>query len=156
MKVLFLCTHNRCRSIFAEAIFSHLAPEGFSGFSAGSEPAMQPHPKTIDTLQKHGFATDGLTSKSWDDLVDLQPDIVITVCDKAAGEACPLFFGHALKAHWGMPDPSQVIGSEAEINDAFEAVYTEFFERLSVLVNRLREKPAPEQLQQTLDDLGEH
>ena len=156
MKVLFLCTHNRCRSIFAEAIFNHLAPEGVSGLSAGSEPAGQPHPKTISTLQKHGIATGGLASKSWDDLADLQPDIVITVCDKAAGEACPLFFGQALKAHWGMADPSQVIGSEAEIKDAFEAVYKAFSERLSALVERLRENPAQEQLQQTLNNLGAH
>src|SRR5690606_15471786 len=154
MNVFFLCTHNRCRSIFAEAIFDHLAPDGVSGFSAGSEPAGQPHSKTIATLRKHGISTQGLASKSWDDLGDLQADVVITVCDKAAGEACPLFFGQAVKAHWGLPDPPPVIGTEAEVNGAFGSVYNRFFERLSVLVERLRENPTRDQLQQILTNLG--
>ncbi len=100
MKILFLCTANSCRSILAEALFNHLAPVGMRAFSAGSEPRGEINPLTLEALN---------------------PDFVITVCDKAAGEACPVHFGPATKAHWGLVDPSESVGSPDEIGAAFDA-----------------------------------
>lgn len=121
MKVLFMCTANSCRSILSEAMFNHLAPAGFEAVSAGSFPKGQVLPRSLTTLQAAGIATDGLSSKGNDAFADSPPDIVITVCDKAAGETCPVYFGPALKAHWGLEDPSDVKGSEEQINAAFNA-----------------------------------
>ena len=121
MKVLFMCTANSCRSILSEAMFNHLAPAGFEAVSAGSFPKGQVLPRSLTTLQAAGIATDGLSSKGNDAFEDSPPDIVITVCDKAAGESCPVYFGPALKAHWGLEDPSDVTGSEAQIDAAFNA-----------------------------------
>lgn len=115
MKVLFLCTANSCRSILSEAVFNHLAPAGMKAYSAGSQPKGEVHPLSISALQRAGISTDGLSSKSSDAHAELAPDFVITVCDKAAGEACPVFFGPAVKAHWGLSDPSDLQGSAAEL-----------------------------------------
>lgn len=120
MKVLFMCTHNRCRSILSEAVFNHLAPDGFEAVSAGSHPSGEVSPLTLNTLKRAGITTEGLYSKSSDVFADAPPDVVITVCDRAAGEACPVYFGHALKAHWGLEDPSALEASEADIQQAFE------------------------------------
>jgi arsenate reductase len=121
MKVLFLCTANSCRSILSEALFNHLAPAGFLGVSAGSFPAGRVHPLSLRTLQEAGIASDGLCSKACAAFADSPPDIVISVCDKAAGEPCPVFFGPALKAHWGLEDPSERAGDEAQVRAAFHA-----------------------------------
>ncbi|KSW27386.1 MULTISPECIES: arsenate reductase ArsC [unclassified Pseudomonas] len=121
MRVLFMCTANSCRSILSEALFNHLAPEGFEALSAGSFPGGQVLPRSLATLERAGIATEGLSSKGNDAFADNPPDIVITVCDKAAGEACPLYFGPALKAHWGLQDPSTAQGDEAQLDDAFRA-----------------------------------
>ncbi|MBW5414512.1 arsenate reductase ArsC [Pseudomonas sp. MAG002Y] len=120
MKVLFMCTHNRCRSILSEAVFNHLAPDGFEAVSAGSHPSGEVSPLTLDALKRAGITTEGLYSKSSDVFADAPPDVVITVCDRAAGEACPVYFGHALKTHWGLEDPSALEASEADIQQAFE------------------------------------
>ncbi|MEZ3137114.1 arsenate reductase ArsC [Stutzerimonas kunmingensis] len=121
MKILFLCTANSCRSILAEALFNHLAPAGMRAFSAGSEPRGEINPLTLEALARAGIAADGLYSKSSDAHQALNPDFVITVCDKAAGEACPVYFGPATKAHWGLVDPSESVGSPEEIKAAFDA-----------------------------------
>ncbi|OTG91901.1 arsenate reductase ArsC [Acinetobacter sp. ANC 3813] len=120
MKFLFLCTGNSCRSILSEAIFNARAPEGFSACSAGSQPSGQVHPLTIQTLQHLGIATAGLSSKSMQDCEAFQPEIVITVCGSAAQEPCPLYLGKALKAHWGLDDPSHLDLPEAEKLAAFQ------------------------------------
>lgn len=120
MKVLFMCTHNRCRSILSEAVFNHLAPDGFEAVSAGSHPSGEVSPLTLNALKRAGIITEGLYSKSSDVFADAPPDVVITVCDRAAGEACPVYFGYALKAHWGLEDPSALEASEADIQQAFE------------------------------------
>ncbi|SEQ73943.1 MULTISPECIES: arsenate reductase ArsC [Pseudomonas] len=120
MKVLFMCTHNRCRSILSEAVFNHLAPDGFEAVSAGSHPSGEVSPLTLNALKRAGITTEGLYSKSSDVFADAPPDVVITVCDRAAGEACPVYFGHVLKAHWGLEDPSALEASEADIQQAFE------------------------------------
>jgi len=121
MKVLFMCTANSCRSILSEALFNHLAPEGFHAISSGSFPKGQVLPRSLTTLQAAGISTDGLYSKGNDAFEGSPPDIVITVCDKAAGETCPVYFGPALKAHWGLEDPSDVQGDETQIDAAFHA-----------------------------------
>ncbi|MBP3999155.1 arsenate reductase ArsC [Pseudomonas koreensis] len=121
MRVLFMCTANSCRSILSEAMFNHLAPAGFEAVSAGSFPKGQVLPRSLTTLQAAGISIDGLTSKGNEAFEGNPPDIVITVCDKAAGEACPVYFGPALKAHWGLEDPSDVRGDEDTIDAAFRA-----------------------------------
>ena len=121
MRVLFMCTANSCRSILSEAMFNHLAPQGFQAISAGSFPKGQVLPRSLMTLQEAGIGIDGLSSKGNDAFEDNPPDIVITVCDKAAAEACPVYFGPAIKAHWGLADPSEVKGDEASVTAAFHA-----------------------------------
>ncbi len=121
MRVLFMCTANSCRSILSEAMFNHLAPQGFQAISAGSFPKGQVLPRSLTTLQEAGIAIDGLSSKGNDAFEANPPDIVITVCDKAAGEACPVYFGPALKAHWGLEDPSEVQGDETVVAAAFHS-----------------------------------
>lgn len=121
MRVLFMCTANSCRSILSEAMFNHLAPQGFQAVSAGSFPKGQVLPRSLTTLLEAGIAIDGLSSKGNDAFQNNPPDIVITVCDKAAGETCPVYFGPAIKAHWGLEDPSEIEGDEASVSAAFHA-----------------------------------
>lgn len=122
MNVLMLCTGNSCRSILAEATFNHLAPAGWHAVSAGSKPAGYVHPRSLALLAREGISTDGLHSKSWDDL-PLTPDIVISVCGNAAGETCPAYLGPVLRSHWGVEDPAHATGSDAEIDAAFVTAY---------------------------------
>lgn len=122
MNVLFLCTGNSCRSLIAEALFNHLAPAGWRALSAGSQPTGVSNPRALALLTRKGISTAGYFSKSWDAL-PLTPDIVITVCASAAGEACPAYLGPVLRAHWGVDDPSHVTGSEAIVDAAFERAY---------------------------------
>ncbi|MDE2260873.1 MAG: arsenate reductase ArsC [Betaproteobacteria bacterium] len=122
MNLLFLCTGNSCRSILAEAIFNHLAPAGWKAMSAGSHPTGQVHPRSLALLAREGLPTQGHYSKSWDNLPQ-PPDIVITVCDSAAGETCPAYLGPALRAHWGVDDPAKATGTDEEIGAAFMTAY---------------------------------
>ena len=134
MKILFLCTANSCRSILCEAVFNHLAPAGMKAYSAGSQPKGVVHPLSLKTLESAGISTTGLFSKSSDIHESLAPDFVITVCDKAAGEACPVFFGPATKAHWGLADPSEYQGSEDEIEAAFAATLEQIKARVEAFL----------------------
>ncbi|WP_462381871.1 arsenate reductase ArsC [Pseudomonas sp. Marseille-QA0892] len=120
MKVLFMCTANSCRSILSEAVFNHMAPAGFKAVSSGSFPRGEVLPQTLETLQRVGIDTAGLYSKGNDAFESDPPDVVITVCDKAAGEACPVYFGPAVRSHWGLADPSHVQGDRAETDAAFD------------------------------------
>lgn len=131
MKVLFMCTANSCRSILSEAVFNHLAPPGFEAISSGSFPKGQVLPRSLSTLQAAGISTEGLYSKGNEAFAESPPDVVITVCDKAAGEACPVYFGPAMKAHWGLADPSDVLGDEASVQAAFDAT-------LAIIATRCR------------------
>ncbi len=121
MNVLFLCTANSCRSILSEALFNHLAPAGMRAYSAGSQPKGEVHPQALAALRRAGVATDGLSSKGTETHIELAPELVITVCDKAAGDVCPVFFGPAIKAHWGLADPAELTGTPAQIAAAFDA-----------------------------------
>ena len=122
MNVLFLCTGNSCRSVISEGTFNHLAPAGMKAISAGSQPAGKLHPRAVALLNAKGISTEGYYSKSWNDL-PLTPDIVVTVCGSAAGETCPAYLGPVLRTHWGVDDPGHVVGTEEEINTAFEQTY---------------------------------
>jgi protein-tyrosine-phosphatase len=122
MNVLFLCTGNSARSILAEALTNHLAGGRVSAYSAGSFPKPHPHPLALDVLRSHAIQTSGLRSKSWNDFtVPAAPviDVVITVCDAAAAEVCPIWPGKPLKVHWGIPDPAAAGGSDDEQRAAF-------------------------------------
>jgi len=154
MRILFLCTANSCRSILCEALFNHLAPTGMRAYSAGSQPKGCVNPLTLAALTRAGVSIEGLASKSCDALTGLAPDLVITVCDKAAGEACPLFFGPALKAHWGLADPSEVEGSDTEIAAAFDASVARIKTRISAFLALPFERLDAGQLRAELAHIG--
>ncbi|WP_422416842.1 arsenate reductase ArsC [Pseudomonas sp. GZD-222] len=154
MRILFMCTANSCRSILSEALFNHLAPAGFEAVSAGSFPKGQVLPRSLSTLQRAGIAISGLSSKGNDAFADNPPDIVITVCDNAAGEACPVYFGPALKSHWGLEDPSETHGSEAQIEAAFDATLAHIERRCKAFLALPFEQLESEGLQRELNRIG--
>jgi arsenate reductase len=121
--VLFLCTGNSARSIMGEALINHLGDRRFRGYSAGSTPRGEVHPLTLETLKRAGIGTEGLRSKPWGEFAVLDApkmDFVFTVCDNAAGEACPVWPGQPMTAHWGIEDPAAVTGPEFRQQAAFE------------------------------------
>ena len=157
--VLFLCTHNSARSILAEAVLNHISRGRFKGFSAGSQPRenQQPNPLALKVLREAGVAIEGLSSKSWD--VFAQPDapqmdLVITVCDNAAGEVCPFWPGQPATAHWGYADPSELKGSEEERAEAFRLTLHAIRRRLDLLVNLPPQRVSKLMLQNTARDLA--
>ncbi len=121
MKILFICTHNRCRSILSEAIANQTGNGLLDARSAGSQPVGEVHPLSLRYLLQVGYQTDGLRSQSWDEFEEFAPELVITVCDSAASEPCPVWFGKTLVAHWGLEDPSKVQGTDEDIQAAFVA-----------------------------------
>lgn len=133
MNILFLCTGNSCRSILAEATFNHLAPPGWRAMSAGSQPAGFVHPRSLALLAREGIPTEGLSSKSWDDLL-ATPDIVVTVCASAAGETCPVYLGSAVRTHWGVEDPAHATGTDEEIDAAFMLAYRTLRKRIEAFL----------------------
>lgn len=135
MKILFVCTHNRCRSILAEAVSRQLGGALLEVRSAGSQPAGQVHPLSLKYLAQAGYSTDGLRSQSWDAFEDFAPDLVVTVCDSAAGEACPVWFGKTVKVHWGLKDPSALSGSEEDVKAAFLATIGTLEKRIQSLLD---------------------
>lgn len=152
--VLFLCTGNSCRSIMAEALLAHYGAGRFKSVSAGSFPAGYVHPMSIKTLEKQGIAAEGSRSKSWDEFADEKIDIVITVCDNAAGESCPLFPGNWVKAHWGVPDPAKFEGSEKEIAEEFLRVFHVLERRIQMLIHLPVEIMSEEKLKEKLTLIG--
>lgn len=138
LNVLFLCTHNSARSVLGEALASTRHPGRLRGFSAGSTPSGRVHPIARDLALSLGYPDSALRSKSWDEFAAPGApimDMIITVCDDAAGEQCPVWPGHPVTAHWGYPDPSQVTGGEAVQREAFQAVLDDMAERLDALVD---------------------
>ncbi len=122
-KVLVLCTGNSCRSIMAEALINHLGQGRFVAQSAGSHPAGYVHPLSLETLRRHGIPLPPARSKSWDEFRDTPFDFIITVCDEAAAESCPVFLGEGQRLHWSTPDPAKAQGSDAEIQAAFDGAF---------------------------------
>jgi len=145
VNILYICTHNRCRSILSEAITNHLSNGTLRAFSAGSQPVGEVHPLSIRYLKEKGIETSSLKSQSWDDFEEIRPDIVITVCDSAANEPCPMWFGETTTIHWGLPDPSKLNGTDAEIRQAFLNVMASIEHRVKQLLElRLEDKTAKE------------
>ena len=137
-QILILCTGNSARSIMAEAIINTLGAGRFVAHSAGSQPAGRVPPLALEMLSAIGYPTAQLRSKSWDEFAAAdapQMDFIITVCDNAAGETCPLWPGQPISAHWGFPDPAAVQGSEAEQRAAFEQVFQRITQRVRLLLN---------------------
>ena len=136
MNILYICTHNRCRSILSEAITNHLAQGRVRAYSAGSQPAGQVHPLSLKYLKEKGIFTDGLHSQSWDEFAEHDIDVVITVCDSAAAEPCPHWRNYDVtQFHWSLPDPSKLKGTEEEIRDAFYAVMRTIEQRVEKLLH---------------------
>lgn len=133
LKLLFICTHNRCRSILCDAIANQDGQGKLIAKSGGSSPVGQVHPLTLKHLEKHGYSIEGLTSDSWDAHEDFQPDVVVTVCDQAAGESCPVWFGNSIKLHWGLNDPSKLAEDEAKADAAFTDVISIIKDRTAKL-----------------------
>ncbi|MFQ3206932.1 MAG: arsenate reductase [Glaciecola sp.] len=133
MKILYICTHNRCRSILSEAITNGIAGDIIQAKSAGSQPAGIVHPLSVKYLKQTGYLTQDLQSQSWDDFENFHPDVVVTVCDSAAGETCPIYFTDSIKVHWGLSDPSKVEGDEAAVEHAFLACIDKIVVRVKKL-----------------------
>ena len=135
--VLFLCTGNSARSILGEAIVNNLGGGHFKAFSAGSHPKGVVHPFALDLLKSLGFLAKGLRSKSWEEFASVeapQMNFIFTVCDDAAGEACPAWPGHPMTAHWGIPDPAAVEGSEVERRAAFRQAFAALENRIKLFL----------------------
>jgi protein-tyrosine-phosphatase len=138
INVLFLCTGNSARSILAEAILRKDGGERFRAFSAGSMPKGAVNPFALKVLESYGYPIDGLTSKSWEVFAGADAprmDFVLTVCDNAAGEACPLWPGQPISAHWGIEDPAAVEGSDVDKERAFVRAFRYLKNRVSLLIN---------------------
>jgi arsenate reductase len=136
--VLFLCTGNSARSILAECILRDAGKGSFSAFSAGSYPKGEVHPLALKLLAEHGFSTTDLRSKSWNEFAASGPlamNFVFTVCDQAAGELCPVWPGQPVTAHWGIPDPAAVDGSEAERMLAFRDAFRALERRIKIFIS---------------------
>ena len=136
--VLFLCTGNSARSIFGEAIMNHRGGPDFHGFSAGSHPTGTVNPNALKLLASARLPMEGLRSKSWDEFQKpgaQQMDFVFTVCDTAASESCPLWPGHPITAHWGVPDPAAVKGTQEEIERAFRDAYFLLEKRIELFLS---------------------
>jgi arsenate reductase (thioredoxin) len=155
--VLFLCTGNSARSIMAEVILNRAGQARFRAFSAGSHPKGRIHPYTIDLLQKLHFDLSGLRSKSWTEFaVSDAPrlDFVFTVCDNAASEACPIWPGQPMTAHWGVPDPAEATGNEAEVRLAFADAFRMLSNRINIFVSLPMRSLDALSLQKQLDAIG--
>jgi protein-tyrosine-phosphatase len=161
INVLFLCTHNSARSILAEALLNSVGDGRFKAYSAGSSPRenRQPNPKALRVLQDARIDTTGLYSKSWDEFAKPDApkmDLIITVCDNAAGEVCPVWPGHPATAHWGYPDPSEVQGTDEERYEAFRKTMHAIKHQLDLLVNLPAERLQSMALGQTARELAKH
>ena len=157
--VLFLCTANSARSIMAEAILNQLGAGRFRAFSAGSHPASAVNPYAIELLRRNHYKTDNLRSKNWDEFAQADAphmNFVLTVCDKAAGEVCPVWPGQPMSAHWGVADPVDTQGNEEAIFRAFTDAFMVLKRRIALLVNLPIEKLDRLALQKELVDIGQH
>ena len=155
--VLFLCTGNSARSIMAEAILNSLGKDEFKAFSAGSHPTGKVNPFALELLEKNRLRTSGFRSKDWSEFI--RPGapfmhFVFTVCDQAAAEACPVWPGQPMTAHWGVHDPAAIEGTEAEKRKAFLKAYTELYRRISLFICLPFETLSNLALKEKLDEIG--
>ena len=161
LNVLFLCTGNSARSIFAEAAINHPTIGGgkFIGYSAGSYPKGHPHPLALEILRQNHIPTDGLRSKSWSEFAGTgapRMDFVFTVCDQAAAEPCPVWPGQPMTAHWGVPDPASVEGTEDEKRRAFRDTFLVLRRRIELFACLPFDKLRGLALQDRVNQIGRH
>ncbi len=157
LNVMFLCTHNSARSIIAECVMNRLGMGRFKGFSAGSQPSGRVHPFAIDLLKNSNYDTSTLRSKSWHEFTGPDAphlDFVFTVCDNAAAETCPVWPGQPMTAHWGLPDPSAVEGTESERHFAFADTHRMLYQRISIFTSLPLASLDKLALQSKLDEIG--
>lgn len=155
--VLFLCTGNSARSILAEALLNHFGQGRLRAFSAGSHPKGQVHPFALRLLQERGIPTGGLRSKGWEEYAAADApsmELIVTVCDNAAGEVCPVWPGHPMTTHWGVQDPAAVEGTEVERMRAFEKAARDLEARIWLLMALRLEEPDRARLKRQLDEIG--
>lgn len=155
--VLFLCTGNSARSIIAEALLNAMGSGRFKAYSAGSHPAGRVNPFALELLNSNHMSTEGLRSKGWEDYACSgapQLDFVFTVCDNAAGEVCPVWPGQPMTAHWGIPDPAAVEGSDDEKRKAFFVAFNQLRTRLSLFINLPLDRLDGMSLKKKLDQIG--
>lgn len=156
--VLFLCTGNSARSVMAEALLNHWGKDRFRAYSAGSQPKGEIHPMTLQLLERLKFPTDGLRSKSWDEFAtpDAPPlNFVFTVCDNARGEACPLWPGQPIVAHWGVDDPAAAEGTEAQRMQAFREAFRLLEARIKAFASLRPKSLERVAIQKKVDDIGQ-
>ncbi len=156
--ILFLCTGNSARSIFAEALVNDLGRSKFHGYSAGSDPRGAIHPRAAKLLEDWGYDVSQYRSKSWDEFAEPDApkmDFVITVCDQAASETCPIWPGQPITSHWGIPDPAQATGNDAEIVLAFSEAFRFMRNRVSIFVSLPIESLEKLTLQAKVDEIGQ-
>lgn len=157
--VLFLCTANSARSIFAESIMNHVGGHRFRAYSAGSQPSGEVNPDAIRLLEKMKLPTKGLRSKDWDEFAAPDApkmDFVFTVCDRAAGQTCPVWPGQPMTAHWGMEDPAQADGDDEHRLKAFRTVFFGLQSRIHLFINLPLKSLGRLSLQTELDQIGRH
>jgi len=155
--VLFLCSGNSARSILAEAILNKVGAGKFRASSAGSQPKGKVHPETLQLLRGLGYDTSGFRSKSWDEFAGAGGpdfDFVFTVCDNAAAEACPIWPGQPMTAHWGVPDPAEAKGSPAEVALAFKEAYRMLHRRIDVFSSLPLRSLDRMRIQERVDAIG--
>jgi arsenate reductase len=155
--VLFLCTGNSARSIMAEALVTTLGQGRFKGFSAGSNPNDKVNPFAIEQVKKTGYATENLRSKSWDEFAAPDAphmDFIITVCDNAAGEACPIWPGHPASAHWGFEDPAAAEGTDDHKRAIFEKIFKQIMARVNAFVSLPIEQLAKQAVYEEMKKIG--
>lgn len=154
LNVLVLCTGNSCRSVLGEALLNQMGKGRIQAYSAGSHPLGRVNANALATLARHGLPIEGYKSQSWDEFADHNIDIAITVCDNAAGEVCPVYLNSAVRAHWGLPDPAHVEGTEAEVIAAFESTYSALEKRIKEMLELPLEDLTDNELQILLNDIG--
>ncbi len=146
LNVFVICTGNSCRSVLGEALFNHLGEGRIKAFSAGSHPLGRLNTGALATLKRHGLPVDGYKSQSWDEFEDQPMDVVITVCDNANGETCPVYLNKAARVHWGLVDPGHIKGTEEEIIAAFEKTYGILEQRINKVLELPLEAMSREEL----------
>lgn len=154
LNILILCTGNSCRSVLGEALINHLGKGRFRGFSAGSRPTGKVNANALACLERNDLTTEGFQSQSWDEFADTHIDIAITVCDSAAGETCPVYLNNVIRAHWGLPDPAHVTGTDAEIAQAFQATFDALFLRINKMLALPIESMQPADISKALNEIG--
>jgi arsenate reductase len=155
LNILIVCTGNSCRSVMGEALFNHHGQGRIRAFSAGSHPIGGINQGALATLKRHGLPTEGYQSQSWEDFEDQPMDIVITVCDSAHGETCPVYLTKAVRAHWGVSDPGHVEGTEEEKIAAFEHTFATLELRVKTMLDLPWEAMPRDELTRKLNEIGQ-